>query len=342
MSGSSTFAADAAVSLLGVTKSFGAMRAVEELDLAIPRGALYGFIGPNGAGKTTTIRMIMSILFPDAGRLSVLGRASALEAKDRIGYLPEERGLYRKMRVGEMLAYLARLKGASRQGLDTRIRTALERLDLGAAERKRCDELSKGMLQKVQFIGATIHAPELLILDEPFSGLDPVSTRQLKELVVAEHRRGATVLFSTHVMPQAEEICRHVVMIHRGRKVLDGEIESIQSRYPTRTIHFAPLDPRADLGALSALPGVERVERTSRGCEIVLEEGASAEHAMRQIVAAVAPARIELARPRLEDVFIDIVARGDAALEAALREGAAAAAEGTAGDSAREAAGVSR
>jgi ABC-2 type transport system ATP-binding protein len=310
------------VTLLGVTKSFGAMRAVEDLDLAIPRGALYGFIGPNGAGKTTTIRMIMAILFPDAGRLSVLGRASALEAKDRIGYLPEERGLYRKMRVGDMLAYLARLKGARRQGLDKRIRAALERLDLGAAERKRCDELSKGMLQKVQFIGATIHEPELLMLDEPFSGLDPVSTRQLKELVIAEHRRGATVLFSTHVMPQAEEICRHIVMIHRGRKVLDGEIASIKSRYPTRTIHFAPLDRGADLGPLGALPEVERVERTSAGWDLVLAEGAAPEQAMRRIVAAVAPERIELARPRLEDIFIDIVAPGNSALGAAPHDGA--------------------
>ncbi|HEU4620164.1 MAG TPA: ATP-binding cassette domain-containing protein [Gammaproteobacteria bacterium] len=323
MSDSSLAAADTAVSLLGVRKTFGAQRAVDDLDLLIPRGALYGFIGPNGAGKTTTIRMIMSILFPDAGRLSVLGRASALEAKDRIGYLPEERGLYRKMRVGEMLSYLARLKGASRTGLALRIRTALERLDLGNAENKRCDELSKGMLQKVQFIGATLHEPDLLILDEPFSGLDPVSTRLLKDLVIEEHRRGATVLFSTHVMPQAEEICRHIIMIHRGRKVLDADIASIQSRYDARRVNFAPLDPEADLESLAALPEVARVERTNAGADIVLAEGAAPAEAMRRIVGAIPPARIELARPRLEDIFIDIVAAGDEGLQAALRAGAA-------------------
>jgi ABC-2 type transport system ATP-binding protein len=311
-----------AVSLHGVAKSFGSTCAVDDLDLEVPRGALYGFIGPNGAGKTTTIRMIMSILFPDSGRLAVLGHESALEAKDRIGYLPEERGLYRKMRVGDMLAYLARLKGVDRQGLERRIRKALERFDLGAAERKRCDELSKGMLQKVQFIAATLHEPELLILDEPFSGLDPVSTRLLKEVVVEEHRRGATVLFSTHVMPQAEEICRHIIMIHRGRKVLDADIASIQSRYDTRKIHLVPLDPGANLAGLNALAEVEDIERTNDGCDLVLAEGVAPADGMRRIVDAVPPARIELARPRLEDIFIDLVSSGDAALRAALRESA--------------------
>jgi ABC-2 type transport system ATP-binding protein len=315
MSDADSSGADAAVFLRGVTKSFGPTRAVEGLDLAIPRGALYGFIGPNGAGKTTTIRMIMSILFPDAGRLSVLGLDSALDAKDRIGYLPEERGLYRKMRVGDMLAYLARLKGASREGLGARIRAALERLELGAAERKRCDELSKGMLQKVQFIAATLHKPELLILDEPFSGLDPVSMRLLKELVLEEHRRGATILFSTHVMPQAEEVCPHVIMIHRGRKVLDADLASIRGRYDSRTIRFAPLDPHAELGVLSSLPEVAHVERTNEGCDVVLFDGVAAADAMRRIVNTIPPARIEIARPRLEDVFIDIVSEDEGAFE---------------------------
>lgn len=305
--------AEAAVSLGEVTKSFGAVRAVDGLDLAVPRGALYGFIGPNGAGKTTTIRMIMSILFPDSGRLSVLGRESALEAKDRIGYLPEERGVYRKMRVDDLLSYMARLKGASRHGLDRRIRQALERVDLGAVEHKRCEELSKGMLQKVQFIAAIIHEPDLVILDEPFSGLDPVSMRLLRELIVAEHRRGATVLFSTHVMPQAEEICPHIIMIHRGRKVLDADIASIHGRYDTRAIHFEPLDPEADLSELEALPEIERVARAERGYEIALADGVAPTDAMRRIIADVAPARIELARPRLEDVFIEIVSGDDSA-----------------------------
>ena len=237
---------DSAIRMTGVTKTFGQMTAVADLDLEVPRGGLYGFIGPNGAGKTTTIRMIMSILFPDAGAVSILGHPSALEAKDRIGYLPEERGLYKRMKVQPFLRYLARLKNADGPELDRRIAGALERVGLGGVESKRCDELSKGMSQKVQFVAATIHGPDLLILDEPFSGLDPVSMRMLRDLILEEHHRGATVLFSTHVMPQAEEICQHVIMVHEGRKVLDADLGAIRSRYDPRSIRFEPLDPGAE------------------------------------------------------------------------------------------------
>jgi len=299
---------DAAIVLEGVNKGFGTQKAVENFDLVVPRGALFGFIGPNGAGKTTTIRMIMSILFPDSGRVSVLGHASALDAKDRIGYLPEERGVYRKMRVGEFLAYIARLKGVRGAGLAKRVRRGLERVGLEDTERKRCEELSKGMLQKVQFVAATLHEPDLLILDEPFSGLDPVSMRQLEALVLEEHKRGATVLFSTHVMHQAEELCEHVVMIHRGRKVLDDAIPAIRRRYDPRTIRFEPLDANADVTALQALPFVERIERAEPGYSIRVTDGTPPADAIRRIVDVLAPARIELARPRLEDIFIDIVA----------------------------------
>jgi ABC-2 type transport system ATP-binding protein len=304
-------AAAPAIVLEGVSKSFGPAVAVDSFDIEVSRGALCGFIGPNGAGKTTTIRMIMSILFPDSGRLSVLGRASALEAKDRIGYLPEERGVYRRMRVGDFLAYIARLKGLRGAGLGKRVRRNLERVELGAAERKRCEELSKGMLQKVQFVAATIHEPDLIILDEPFSGLDPVSMRLLRELVVAEHRRGATVLFSTHVMPQAEELCEQVIMIHRGRKVLDDGIPAIRRRYDPRTILFEPFEPNADVAPLRTLAGVAKIERGESGYAITVAEGTAPADAMQRIASALAPARIELARPRLEDIFIDIVA-GDA------------------------------
>jgi ABC-2 type transport system ATP-binding protein len=298
---------DAAISLKGVTKTFGSQKAVETLDLAVPSGGLYGFIGPNGAGKTTSIRMIMSILFPDTGELSVLGNRSALEAKDRIGYLPEERGVYRKMRVGAFLTYMAQLKNASETGLQKHIKDSLESVGLGGTEKKRCEELSKGMNQKVQFIAATIHKPDLLILDEPFSGLDPVSSRMLRDLVVAEHRRGATILFSTHVMTHAEELCDSVVMMHRGKKVLDEQVSTIRRRYDPRNIQFEPLDPDADLSPLRALPGVEKLERGDNGYEILLVEGTDPAAAMRSIVQSVVPARIELSRPRLEDVFIKLV-----------------------------------
>src|SRR6187399_3216887 len=238
-------ALDAAIDLRGVTKTFGGTTAVEDLDLVIPRGALYGFIGPNGAGKTTSIRMIMSILFPDSGELSVLGRRSALEAKDRIGYLPEERGVYRKMKVGAFLIYMAQLKGLSAEDAAARVPTQLENMALPGTENKRCEDLSKGMLQRVQFIAAIMHQPDLLILDEPFSGQDPVSVRLLRERIEQEHRRGATVLLSTHVMANAEEMCQHVVMIHQGRKVLDEAMAGLRRQFDPRTIHFEPLDENA-------------------------------------------------------------------------------------------------
>lgn len=298
---------DAAIELRNVTKTFGQTTAVKDLNLSIPYGSLYGFIGPNGAGKTTAIRLIMSILFPDIGEISVLGHASALDAKNRIGYLPEERGVYRKMRVGAFLMYIAGLKGVRSPGLEKTVRTSLERIGLGGTERKRCEELSKGMLQKVQFLAAVIHKPDLLILDEPFGGLDPVSTRLLRDLVLEEHRRGTTILFSTHVMPQAEEICQHVIMIHQGRKVLDEALARIRSRYDPRTIEFEPLDSHADLSPIARLPGVESVERSDSGYKILLVDGSNPAEAMHRIIDAVTPARLELSRPRLEDVFIRLV-----------------------------------
>ena len=304
-------AAAAAIDVRGVTKTFGALKAVVDLNLTIPQGAIYGFIGPNGAGKTTAIRMIMSILLPDAGEMNVLGHASALEAKDRIGYLPEERGVYRKMKVASYLSYIARLKGVHERGLHERVRAAIERIGLAGVEGKRCEELSKGMSQKIQFLAAIIHEPDLLILDEPFSGLDPVSTRLLREQILAEHRRGATVLFSTHVMPQAEEICDHVVMIHRGHKVLDDPVRSILRPHDSRALTFEPLDSHADVGAVRALPEVERCTAVDRGYEVALRGGVDAARAMQAVLSAVPVMRIELKRPTLEDVFVGIVAGDD-------------------------------
>ena len=307
---------ESALRLRGVTKTFGTTRAVDHLDLDVPRGATYGFIGPSGAGKTTCIRMIMSILFPDSGELSVLGRSSALEAKDRIGYLPEERGVYRKMRVGDFLTYIAQLKGVPEQDASARASRLLGQLALGDVLRKRCEDMSKGMLQRVQFVAAIINEPELLILDEPFSGLDPVSVRLLKQIIADEHRRGATILFSTHVMAHAEELCQHIVMIHQGRKVLDEPMAGLRRQYDARVIRFEPLDAAASLSPLRLLPGVEAIDTTDEGCTIRLSEGRDPADAMRLIAATIAPARVELARVRLEDVFIRLVTDGGRADEA--------------------------
>jgi len=292
----------------------------------VPAGAIYGVIGPNGAGKTTTIRLILSILFPDRGDLMVLGRRSALEAKDRIGYLPEERGLYKKMRVDDFLVYIARLKGADGPDIRSRVSSWLGRVDLAGIERKRCEELSKGMQQKVQFVAAVIHRPELIILDEPFAGLDPVNQRLLRDLVLEEHARGATILFSTHVMVHAEQLCDHVVMIHQGAKVLDETIAGIRAQYDPRSLVFEPFDPAADLALLRAVTGVRAVHKEGAAWEIALREGADPATVVRDVVAAVAPSRIEMRRPTLEDVFISIVsgerADDDERLRAGLREGA--------------------
>jgi ABC-2 type transport system ATP-binding protein len=295
-----------AISLAGVTKTFGTTVAVDNLDLEVPIGALYGFIGPNGAGKTTTIRMIMSILYPDRGTLTVLGRPAASEAKDRIGYLPEERGVYRKMKVGAFLTYMARLKGVN-DFSPQRAAAWLERLHLSGVHDKRCEELSKGMLQKVQLIAAVLHQPDLLILDEPFSGLDPVNMRLLRELILAEHRRGATIIFSTHVMVQAEDICDHVVMLHKGRKVLDEDLVSVQRRHDPRTLVFEPFDRGADASALSTLEGIEAVTRDGSSYRIDLREGADPVSVIRAVAAAVPPSRLEVHRPSLEDIFIGLV-----------------------------------
>lgn len=298
---------DAAIDVRRVTKSFGAVQAVRDLDLTVPRGGLYGFIGPNGAGKTTTLRMIMSILLPDSGELSVLGQRSALKAKDRIGYLPEERGVYRRMRVGAFLTFMARLKGRGGPAVAGRVRSLLERVGLPDVEQKRCEELSKGMLQKVQLAATIIGEPDLLILDEPFSGIDPVNMRLLRNIVLEEHRRGATIVFSTHVMVHAEEICDHIVMMHGGRKVLDESLTDIRGRHDPRTIRFEPLDSDADAGPpLAGVRGVERVTRDAGAYRIDLVDGADPAGVMRDVTAAVAAARIELQRPTLEDVFVGI------------------------------------
>ena len=301
---------ETALELRGVAKKFGKTSAVDQIDLVVPSGGMYGIIGPSGAGKTTAIRMIMSILFPDSGTLSVLGCASASEAKDRIGYLPEERGVYPKMRVLAFLTFLAQLKGVPAQSAAARASKLLARLGLADVGQKKCEDLSKGMLQRVQFVGAIINLPDLIILDEPFGGLDPVSVRLMKEVIAEENRRGATILFSTHVMAHAEEMCRHIVMIHKGRKVLDEPMDGLRRQYDTRTLYVEPLDPKTPLATLQSLPMVESAKEANGGYRLRLAADSDPASAMRQIVNAVPSARIEFDRIRLEDIFIRIVTGG--------------------------------
>ncbi len=311
-----------AITLSAVRKCFGEKIAVANMDLEVPAGAIYGFIGPNGAGKSTTIRMIMGILFPDEGAVEVLGKRNAVEARERVGYLPEERGVYRKMKVGAFLKYMGQLKGMGGPELDKAVRVWLEKVELSECYAKKCEELSKGMQQKVQFIAAVINDPELLILDEPFSGLDPVNMRLLRGLIDEQHNLGKTIIFSTHVMAQAEQVCEHIVMINRGQKVLDDTLATIRRKFDPRTVLFEPMDANADLSPLHAVPGVRHVSQAEVGPtrEIALNENADPAAVIRDLAAAVAPMRIELHRPSLEDIFIEIVAGKDEVTDPATRE----------------------
>lgn len=301
-----------AIVIQGLTKTFGPKVAVQSLDLRIPTGSLCGFIGPNGAGKTTTIRMVMSIIFPDSGQLSVLGKASAIESKDRIGYLPEERGVYKKMKVVAFLTYMAKLKGVDPAAAKGKAMMWLEKVGLQDAARKKCEELSKGMQQKVQFIAAVMHEPDLLILDEVFSGLDPVNRRLMRQLIEEQNQSGRTVIFSTHAMYEAEQLCDRVFMIHDGHKVLDATLDEIRAEYDPRTIVVEPLnghDGQTDayVHSLQALPGVSGAARQRDLITLNLAPHADLPQLMSRIPVLVPLRRLELERVSLEDVFINLV-----------------------------------
>ena len=303
---------ESAISLRGVTKRFRDKVAVRDLDLQVPMGSLCGFLGPNGAGKTTTIRMVMSIFYPDEGELSVLGRKSAEESKDRIGYLPEERGVYKKMRVGEFLKYMAQLKGVDGAGLNKKIEDWLEKVGLPETRKKRCEELSKGMQQKVQFLASIMHDPDLIILDEPFSGLDPVNARLLRELIDEQHDMGKTIIFSTHVLHQAEQICERVFMINKGRKILDGPLDGIYAKFDPKTVIIEPMDGESLGSRLETFDGVRSVTSgKGSAMELHLDDGADHHETMKRLMHELPLRRVELRRATLEDIFVDLVEPGD-------------------------------
>lgn len=306
---------DFSIQIDNVVKRYEQHVAVRDLSLQVPRGAVYGLLGPNGAGKTTTIRMMLNIIAPDAGSIRILGHDFADPTiTDRIGYLPEERGLYRKMQVRRVLRFLAQLKGLSRKAADARIDSWLERFDLKTAEKdwglSKIDELSRGMQQKVQFIGTLLHDPDLVILDEPFSGLDPINAQALKDTIVDLKRRGKTVIFSTHVMDNAERICDSVCIIARGEKVLDGGINEIKDSHGTRNIALALAGaPTSRISAVLADRSlVNRVDDSNRFFEIELANGADAQDLLRRIVSTGATInRFEIVRPSLHQIFLEKV-----------------------------------
>jgi ABC-2 type transport system ATP-binding protein len=298
-----------AIRIDGVTKTYGSHVAVDDLSLTVPRGAIYGFIGPNGSGKSTTLRMIMNIILPDRGQIEVLGARDSRAARDRVAYLPEERGLYKKMPVRRLLRYYGELKGRTRAEVDREIDAWLGRLDLTRWADKKIDALSKGMAQKVQFIAAVVGRPELLILDEPFSGLDPVNAVALREAVVELRGRGTTIVFSTHDMATAEKMCDRIFMIYRGKKVLDGTLDEIQSSHGHTRVRVRCGGGAA---ALAGLPGVARLD--DHGQLVEADVDGDPQELLRALVARTPVTMFELARPSLHDIFVTI-ARPQAEVE---------------------------
>lgn len=298
-----------AISLQNVCKSFGKVEAVHDLSLRVPAGSIYGFLGPNGAGKTTTIRMIMNIIRPDSGRIQVLGDGTVAQAKTRIGYMPEERGLYRKMQVGKVLAYFGAIKGLGPRQLADRVPRWLQQMGLANWRNKKVEELSRGMHQKLQFAVTVINDPDLVILDEPFSGLDPVNQDLLKDIIIRMRDEGKTVVFSTHVMHEAERLCDFILLINRGRLVLDGRLDEIRSRHES---HAVCAELEGDTGFIEALSTVTAVKAEGKRLEIVLAADADPQQLLRVLVKKTRVRAFEVKMPSLHEIFVRLVGASDA------------------------------
>jgi len=299
-----------AILLEKVSKSFGEVRAVDELNVRVPVGCIYGFLGPNGAGKTTTLRMIMDIIRPDGGRIEIFGNGLAIEqVKDRIGYMPEERGLYRKMTVGKVLAYFGSIKGLAAAESSRRAKQWLERLELIDWAEKKVEELSRGMHQKLQFAVTVINDPDLLILDEPFSGLDPVNLDLLKGIILAMREKGKTIIFSTHVMHEAERLCDFILLINKGKAIFDGAQDEIRSSQQSHAV-MARLE--GDTSFIEQMPIVTAVKHKDRQLEITLTENADPQQLLKELVSRVRVSAFEVKVPSLHEIFVQLVGQNNA------------------------------
>jgi len=293
------------VLLENVTKRFGSFTAVDNLSLAVRPGRVYGLLGPNGAGKTTTIRMIVNITAPDSGHISLFGRKVTPELQDRIGYLPEERGLYKRMKVVDQLRFFAEIKNVTGKQVDERIDRWLQRLELSDWKNKKTTELSKGMQQKIQFITAVLHEPDLLILDEPFSGLDPVNVQLLEQVILGLRDNGKTIIFSTHQMAVAEAICDDICLINRSQKVLDGSLRQVKQSFGRNAVAVRVEGPN---GALTDSSLVSQLKQRSDETEVLLTQGADAQELLRQLVSSGAKVtKFEMIEPSLNDIFVEKV-----------------------------------
>ena len=298
-----------AVRLTGVTKRFGKHTAVDRLDFEVPRGVICGLLGPNGSGKTTTIRMIMGILHPDDGTVSLFGADPDTTRRTKVGYLPEERGVYKKMKCLELVTFLGEIRGVRRVEGRRRGGQWLERLGLSAWADRRVEDLSKGMQQKIQFIGTVIHEPEMLILDEPFSGLDPINQDVLEEIVREFRSKGTTILFSTHLMDQAERLCERVCLISNARKVLDADLRELKASERKGVVAVEFEGPDRWLSG----PDIDHVEHVNGGLHLLLREGGDHQAILRSAVESGAEIlRFDLVEPRLHEIFIRHAGAGGA------------------------------
>lgn len=289
------------IELQNITKTFGSVVAVNDLNLKVPKGSIYGFIGPNGSGKTTTIRMIMKIFYADKGTILLNGKEHGDQRLSNIGYLPEERGLYKKMKVKEVLMFHGELNGGT--DLSAKADKWLAHFDLTEYANKKVETLSKGMKQKLQFIATIINEPEIVILDEPFSGLDPVNAELMKDAVLDMQKKGTTVIFSTHDMSMAEKMCDQIFMIYQGKKVLDGTLYSIQDQYGSDTIRIV-----TEMGqdALQGIDGIDKINDFGKQQEMKLSPDADAQKILAQVMKKTKVSKFEITKPSLNDIFIRI------------------------------------
>jgi ABC-2 type transport system ATP-binding protein len=295
---------DHVVEVEGIVKSYNGVKAVQGISFAIGKGSIYGLLGPNGAGKTTTIRMLMRIILPDAGGIRLFGDDLHQADKARIGYLPEERGLYKKMKVIDMLTFFGQIKGMERQAARTRAAEWLDRLDLTDFAEKKAEELSKGMQQKAQFIATVLHEPDLIILDEPFSGLDPVNTNLLKDIILEYHHKGHTVIFSTHMMEQVEKLCESICLINKGQVVLSGTLHEVKAEYG---VNGVTLRYEGDGGFLKELPEVASLNEYGNEVFMRLEPGGDPAKVLDAARGRLEVKKYEVATPSIHDIFIERV-----------------------------------
>jgi len=295
---------DKAIVLKGIRKAFAGHVAVKDLSLEVPRESVFGLLGPNGAGKTTTLRMVLDILGPDSGTIEILGKPADHAARDRIGYMPEERGLYPRMVLEEQLVFMAAIKGVPRKEAERRLGPWLERFGLADWRKKKTNELSKGMQQKAQFVATVLHEPDILIMDEPMSGLDPVGMDVMREVMLDLRRGGTTIVLSSHQMEAVEKLCDRVALINRGEKVLDGSVAEVKARHGKNTVVLAYDGDGAFLGSV---PGVVKVTDFGQYVEVRLREGTDPQPLLREAVERLHLRRFEIVERSLHDIFIETV-----------------------------------